>query len=173
MLDLSSVERLSLCDIPYPVDFVRTCVTQMPLLTHLAVLNPSNAHGAQLNLTCLLEKDRPFPVPHLANLTTKGAPPSIIRRILEVDVLSSRRLHVFMHVDGLALEPSATKEDFRILNQTLSWLRDNCDLEIFGQPSMSLYRSWEALEERAWQDHSKMPVELSEETVVNMIAEGN
>lgn len=161
-----ALERLALYYIPdCPSALSRLCVTQLLHLTHLAVLDPSQASDAP-QLSCLTDSDGPFLLPHLTTLATRGPSPHAIRSILEAEVLSSRRLQVYMHLDGLAMPPTATEGDFVQLDKCISWMRENRHLGNFYKPTLGLCRTWESLERRDWQDHSQRPVGLSEEDLM-------
>ncbi|KAG8882611.1 hypothetical protein FRB97_008038 [Tulasnella sp. 331] len=161
-----TLERLLLRDVPGAVQVVRQSLLWAPSVKHFAVIGQSQTSGVRgytgtgqsisIALRGLPKPENTRHQLHLESLTTRGIPPHSIKVPLEEGRLGIiwESMVINIHVDDTALSGTGKEDDFHHLEETMTWLRKRVIVRLWGQPSGVRYRTWDAVQKRAWTEHT-------------------
>ncbi|KIO26637.1 hypothetical protein M407DRAFT_24082 [Tulasnella calospora MUT 4182] len=153
------LERLILQSISGVEEVLRNSLSDLPTITHLAILQGAFTSPSTLPLN---DDTGHLLCPNLTSLVTKGISPQVLRSALEPYALAGVRLRLWAHADDIALSGLSGESAFEELEQSVSWLRRTFDLRTVGMASTALYRSWEAVRSRLWMKHQVLGADATE-----------
>ncbi|KAG9002164.1 hypothetical protein FRB94_013216 [Tulasnella sp. JGI-2019a] len=150
-----ALERLLLRDIPGAVQVVRQSLQWAPSVKHFAIISRGQASSACGPILRGLVKPENTYQLRLESLTTRGIQPHGIKIPLEEGRLGvvSQALVINIHIDDIALDGWAKEDEFEDMERAMAWLKKHVTVKLWGQPSGTRYRTWDAVQRRAWKEH--------------------